>query len=203
MLLNVGCGDWRPKDPWINIDNLYNAFPEGHPERSKLIGRLDLESNYINHDITTPWPFENESVDGIVMSHVLEHFVMKQAIDIMVETRRVLKPGGVLRINVPDASYFRQVYSEDNRNNWTRLFEIADDVSSNEKYFQVALFYHEHEQVYTEDTLWCQLVRAGFSPDEIGRTNSKQTLRPSHYCSQQLLELDNRIKFSLFFEAYR
>lgn len=46
--------------------------------------------------------FENGSIDLIYACHILEHFPRPQTFSTLLEWNRVLKPGGVLRIAVPD-----------------------------------------------------------------------------------------------------
>lgn len=48
-----------------------------------------------------PLPYANDSVDIILMEHGLEHFTVAQAIAILDEFMRILKPGGMLRICCP------------------------------------------------------------------------------------------------------
>lgn len=50
----------------------------------------------------TPWPLEDNSVDRIVASHVMEHIPAGQdRINVMNEMHRVLKPSGRLLVMVP------------------------------------------------------------------------------------------------------
>jgi hypothetical protein len=49
-----------------------------------------------------PLPYEDASVDEIRASHILEHFTFGEASEAMDEWARVLKPGGRIRISVPD-----------------------------------------------------------------------------------------------------
>jgi len=49
-----------------------------------------------------PLPYEDGSVDEIRASHILEHFTFGEASEAMDEWARVLKPGGRIRISVPD-----------------------------------------------------------------------------------------------------
>uniref|UniRef100_A0A6M3L8X1 Putative methyltransferase n=1 Tax=viral metagenome TaxID=1070528 RepID=A0A6M3L8X1_9ZZZZ len=81
MKLNLGCGtDIREK--YFNVD------------RFKLPG-----VNFI-HDLSiAPWPFGNDSVDEILMYHVLEH--LPDTVEAMEELWRILKPGGRAYIRVP------------------------------------------------------------------------------------------------------
>lgn len=54
--------------------------------------------------------FGNDSVDLIYNCHVLEHFGRHQIEDVLKEWYRVLKPGGILRIAVPDFEKLVEVY---------------------------------------------------------------------------------------------
>lgn len=52
----------------------------------------------------TPWPTADDSVDAIRAAHVMEHIPAGDArIAVMNEAHRVLKPGGVFEIRVPNA----------------------------------------------------------------------------------------------------
>lgn len=91
MYLNIGCGR-RYHHAWVN---------------------LDLESNdpaVIRHDVTHGLPFESQSFHAVYHSHVLEHLKPKQGAELISECFRVLKPGGVLRIVVPDLESITKLY---------------------------------------------------------------------------------------------
>lgn len=47
-------------------------------------------------------PFENNSIDNIFCSHTLEHIEPRRIPTVLNEMKRVLKPGGIVRIVVPD-----------------------------------------------------------------------------------------------------
>lgn len=80
--LNFGCGD-RIAEGWINID--FNA----HDSR---VRRVNLLKGF---------PYCDNHFDVVYSSHVLEHFTREQALFLLGESRRVLKPNGTLRIVVP------------------------------------------------------------------------------------------------------
>ena len=54
--------------------------------------------------------FDDNSVDLVYACHLLEHFGRNQIYDVLREWHRVLKPGGILRIAVPDFEKLVEVY---------------------------------------------------------------------------------------------
>ena len=62
----------------------------------------------IRHDITQPIPLEDNSVDSIQSEDVFEHITYNQLIPVLNEFYRVLKPGALFRLSVPD--YRSDVY---------------------------------------------------------------------------------------------
>ena len=89
--LNLGCG-WRNfGEDWIHIDG----------------GNY---SHVSSHDITK-LPYNDNSVDLIYASHVFEYFDREDGLGVLKEWHRVLKPGGVLRIAVPDFEAIAKLYS--------------------------------------------------------------------------------------------
>ena len=69
-------------------------------------GNTEIEG-YENIDRKTgqevyPLECDDESIDEIRASHVLEHFSHRETADVINDWARVLKPGGVLKIAVPD-----------------------------------------------------------------------------------------------------
>jgi SAM-dependent methyltransferase len=47
-------------------------------------------------------PYADNSVDEIYACHVLEHFPVEETVNVLTEWRRVLKPGGRIKVAVPD-----------------------------------------------------------------------------------------------------
>jgi|TARA_B100000315_G_C14474131_1_gene539778 predicted SAM-dependent methyltransferase len=81
--LHLGCGT-RHIPGFFHID----LVPHSHVDWLGSVERLD--------------PIADDSVDLIYASHVLEHFGRYQVFDVVSEWYRVLRPGGVLRVAVPD-----------------------------------------------------------------------------------------------------
>jgi Uncharacterized protein conserved in bacteria len=160
-LLNVGAGSNRPQDEfWWHLDNLRRSLQRGTPERSNL----DAEPQYVDHELIVdgPMPFEKDSFDGCLASHILEHFSCNDAVDVLRDCRRILKPGGLLIVSVPDADYFLSVHDRDKPENAVELFgELIHDTWQ-PNFMSYALLHREHRQVLTMGSLTCLLLAAGF-----------------------------------------
>ena len=91
--LNVGCGA-HYHSSWCNID-LVSSDPE-----------------VLQYDIRNGLPFADNSFEAAYHSHVLEHLTPEQGEALIEECHRVLKPGGVLRIVVPDLEQISRIYLE-------------------------------------------------------------------------------------------
>ncbi|MDA0787341.1 MAG: hypothetical protein O3B37_13720 [Proteobacteria bacterium] len=85
MKLNLGCG-FHKLDGFHNVDNFPNCAPD------ELV---DLE--------VFPWPWADDSVDEVVMSHVLEHLGQQTDVyfAIIKELYRICRDGAEVRIAVP------------------------------------------------------------------------------------------------------
>ena len=106
MKLNLGCGA-MVVDGWVNVDYAIGA----RLARSFLIGkllamlgilRMSWPGEIVIHDLRQGVPYADGSVDVVYSSHFLEHLNREDGRRFLAECRRVLKPGGVLRIVVPD-----------------------------------------------------------------------------------------------------
>lgn len=90
-LLNLGCGK-RHHPAWVNLD-----FKSEPPEVTA-------------HDLTKGIPFASESFDVVYHSHLLEHFPKEYAHTFLKDCCRVLKPGGIIRVVVPDLENIVRLY---------------------------------------------------------------------------------------------
>lgn len=91
ILLHLGCGLTSDKN-FINIDSY--PYPHVH---------------YIR-DICSPKLWDKENADLIYTSHALEHIERAKVPEVLQNWYSFLKPGGILRISVPDYDGMHRIY---------------------------------------------------------------------------------------------
>lgn len=114
MRLNLGCGQ-SPSPGWLNYDNSPTVWLAKSPFLTRLLhrgGLIDVSSfefasfcrvNEVRYaNAARRIPHAAGTVDAIYSCHMIEHLVRDDAWAFLLECHRVLKPGGRLRLVVPD-----------------------------------------------------------------------------------------------------
>ncbi|MFY9673835.1 MAG: methyltransferase domain-containing protein [Terriglobales bacterium] len=91
-----------------------------------LAGFLNIDGNLFNKldlwlDVRNGLPFASNSVDSIYSTHMFEHFYSDELDMLLRECLRVLKPGGGVRLIVPNLESAIKAYSLE-RSAWFDLF---------------------------------------------------------------------------------
>ena len=97
--LNLGCGG-RPINKWINIDN----YDYEKNDSSRAGSYYDIKMDIRNLDC------QDETVDKILLVHVIEHFVRWETIKLIRHYRDKLKIGGQLIVEMPDLHQCIKIY---------------------------------------------------------------------------------------------
>lgn len=160
---HLGCGTIFIKDYlnigyWhhLGVDTLYGS-PNG-VEGSVLY----------NHDLVLGIPAADDSLDVVYHSRLLEHMSYAEGIEFIAACHRVLRPGGILRVLVPDLElwcanyvanndFFFDEYRRGALNDDRALYPTKGSV------FMGALHNHGHKCGYDFATLRSVLDRAGFN----------------------------------------
>jgi predicted SAM-dependent methyltransferase len=199
--VNLGCG-LRVVSGWLNIDGSLNALIASWPNWTyRLIYRFSGSHNYYSldeycrilenhaflyHDLSTSLPLHENSVDFIYSSHFFEHLFKDDAAMLLNLCARALKPGGTIRISIPDLAYAVSLYA------LGRKTEMLDD------YFFVegkGSYLARHKYMYDFHLLKVALEQAGFS--DVTRCEYQQGKTPD------IQSLDVYPEVSLFVEAVR
>lgn len=135
ICLHLGCGN--KNDPrFINIDA--DAYPNVH-----FIQNIENLNN-----------FASNSADLIYATHVLEHISHRKLVSVLKEWYRVIKPGGMIRISVPDFDILIEAY----RNSGNNLGHIMEPLMGGQNYEN-----NYHRSAFTEKYLSELFNKVGFS----------------------------------------
>ncbi|MBZ9705379.1 methyltransferase domain-containing protein [Mesorhizobium sp. ESP7-2] len=129
--LNFGCGT-NKLDGWQNFDD--------------------------EVDITKRLPFPDNHADFIYAEHVVEHVDYVKALDFFAEARRVLKPGGVIRICVPSLENIWRRGDQDYFDFARKWAPTADRRGA----MHAIIFAHGHKAIWSQALLEACLFFAGF-----------------------------------------
>jgi predicted SAM-dependent methyltransferase len=152
--LDIGCGQ-NYHEGFIHLDYLW------HPG-------VD-----VCWDIAKGIPFDDHFFQGIFSQHCLEHFSLVEGLAHLREMRRVLNPGGTLRIIVPDGELYLRTYMEQIKGLGEPIFPYQENdtllglrspiLSVNRLFYVDRASPFGHRTIYDFDLLKKLLQKAGFS----------------------------------------
>lgn len=142
----------------------------------------DILSGDAYLDITRKLPFRDSTFAYVFGEHVIEHVPLPIGMALLSEIRRVLKPGGVLRLTTPDLPKIIALYQD--RNDAISLAEYTkwmDEITPHVHTTSCQVFnsfMHEwgHQYVYDEQDLTGRLFDAGF--DSVVRRDPGESDHP-------------------------
>ena len=133
--LNLGSGNTKGKNGWINVD---------------------ISGADINHDLTKGVPLDDNTVDAVYSSHVFEHIPYRELLKVIKEINRVLKPGGKLLVCVPNAGlYLRAYFNNEMFLDYDEMY-IPAKVNTNSKIDQlnyIAYLNGDHTFMFDEENI--------------------------------------------------
>lgn len=126
----------------------------------------------IQLDLTQPIPFPDNSVERIYASHLLEHFSYPHPmLNLLGECHRILKPGGELRIAVPNARIFLEAYLSPTPFEVQRYcgYDVGLSLKNRIDYVNfIAYMGGDHKHLFDVDNLVEVLSQVGFHDARIG-----------------------------------
>lgn len=180
QLVNVACGPHTPEG-FLNID-LIAASPDVMP-----------------WDCRRSIPLADGAAAGVRIEHFVEHLdPREEAPALLADARRVLMPGGVLRVIVPDAGRYLEAYCRDDLSGFRELATPvpfpADLPTRMDIVNYVFHQWGEHKWGYDFDTLQHRLRQAGFA--HVERMSFGHSLDPRLACDR-----DTHAPYSLYVDA--
>jgi len=147
--------------------------------RTGAFGRL----HYL--DITRPLPYPDGAFEAVFGSHVLEHLTPDEGSAVLQEVHRTLRPGGIVRLSVPDLDGVIAAYDP------ARPDEFLLGMWQGQKR---STSRHRHWWFYNENSLGDLLRSAGFA--DVRRRSYREGRCPD------VKHIDSRPE-SLFMEGVR
>ena len=152
LKIHLGCGEILLPG-WMNVDLL----------EAGADAQFDLRED---------WPFESESAEYVFSEHTLEHFEFPTDVrHFLAETLRVLIPGGLTEIGVPDTAWPLAAYEEESNEYWqlSRKLWLPSEVAAGTQLEIINYHFRldgEHRYAWDEKTLRKELEGAGFKSVE-------------------------------------
>jgi len=183
-------------DGWVNTDITPHLFVSRVPflaHAMRAAGLLNAQ-RYDQHrrgifrrlrymDLTKRLPFPAESCEAVFSAHVFEHLFLNELAPLIGELHRILVPGGICRVVVPDLEKIVALFNVENPEPFLHdMFEIGDRKSAK----------YAHHWGFTKASLTRMFLESGFSRTEI--CDFRKGRCPD------IDKLDNR-PWSIFFEA--
>jgi predicted SAM-dependent methyltransferase len=149
----------------------------------------------VSCDILNGLPFEDASFEYAVSIHALPELSYPELVPALEELRRVLKPGGALRLELPDLRKGIAAYERGDE----RYFQVPEEEarSLGARFIVHMLWYGYTRTLFTPDFAEELLTRAGF--ERARECGFRETATPF----PGIVELDNREEESFFMEAVK
>jgi predicted SAM-dependent methyltransferase len=144
LKLNLGCGDVFFAG-WVNVD------------------LDDLRKANLVWNLADRFPLSDASCSLIYSEHVMEHFSVEDGLRIFRECRRLLAPGGVLRVAMPSLEYCVESYAKDSWRSDFERWEELRGVKTRCEALNVAMRWWGHQWLYDREELHRRLGEAGFN----------------------------------------
>lgn len=163
-LLNLGCGVY-PKPHYINLD--YHWFPGVDICWDLTRGRL---------------PLADGSMDGVFTEHCIDCIPHAYFVRTLAEVHRVLKPGGVFRVVLPDGELYFDLYQK-RKTDKSVVFPYGEHEATGMISVNRYVRGGTHQYSYDRESLELFLRNAGFS--SVSRSSIGQGVLPDLLIDQQ------------------
>lgn len=138
---------------WLNIDIL------NHPEM--YARAAELKCAFMSMDLSKGIPFESNTIDLIFTSHFVEHLSFREAEYFMEHCYRILKPGGTIRVAVPDLRILVNMYQRETLKELDKINEPSTRANYDvERFWEVLTA--AHKSCYDWESMWTMCHKAGF-----------------------------------------
>ncbi|MBF0569789.1 MAG: methyltransferase domain-containing protein [Candidatus Omnitrophica bacterium] len=208
--VNIGCGQ-TPTAGWKNFDNSLSVrlaqWPLLVSALKKMRGLNKGQQEFIGFaekhqigyaDAVRHIPLRDQSVEVLYTSHMLEHLSEAEVGVFLRESQRVLCPGGIIRIVVPDLKWLVEQYvTSGDADEFIRETLLSAPMPrsflARIKYFLAGQ--RNHQWMYDSTSLCRVLATASFSDPRVMEAGTTRISNPG------ALDLSERSPGSVYVEA--
>jgi len=210
LRINIGCGQ-TPTLGWRNFENSLSLRLSRIPFLPYFLLKLKIleglqyyfigfarENDIEYGDATRGLPLQDNSVDVLYSSHMLEHLDRTEAEKFLEEAFRLLRAGGIIRIAVPDIKKITEQYNESGDADVfmaSTLLCVPRPISLGQRLRLLLVGTRHHQWMYDGDSLSHLLQKHGFVKTKI--VPAGQTRISGH----DPLDLRERVSESVYIEA--
>lgn len=148
MKINFACG----KQVWNGFYNIDAVRHPAAPRDPELIHAIKFDKN---GDIINPIPLDDDCADELQAMHIIEHVYAWEAPALVKEWRRLLKPRGLLILELPNIEKAARNLLN-GMNDQMAMWPIYGDWNHKDPYMM-------HKHGYTSATITELLRRCGFA----------------------------------------
>jgi predicted SAM-dependent methyltransferase len=128
-------------------------------------------------------PFDDGCLDWVYAEHLIEHVPFPAAVGWLAEVRRILAPGGLLRLSTPDLAIYVEGYAGGGffAKHRRRLAKVRLGPAMPERraFMVNQIFYHfGHRWIYDAEELRYALGEAGFAAEKIAVRGFRSGAQP-------------------------
>jgi predicted SAM-dependent methyltransferase len=158
----------------INTDILELCDVMGRRSVAGTLAKVDSSLYYLQHDARHPFPFRDERFNWIFAEHFIEHLKPQQALPWLREMRRLLRPGGVMRLSTPDLERYVNGYIQADQSFFQehaqRLRRIGIQVATPRRAWMMNQIFLRwgHRWIYDFNELCLIGRQAGFTVQRLG-----------------------------------
>jgi predicted SAM-dependent methyltransferase len=165
--LQFGCGD-RLFPSCLNTDLCSLTDGSIVTGREELF-KIDGTSWFVQLNACEPLPLPRRHFEWVYAEHFIEHLTLPEGISWLTQVRRLMAPGGVLRLTTPELRRYLEGYLDPDDRFYARHRERVVDLGLPEMEHRKAWMlnqifqFYGHRWVYDADELRHALECAGFS----------------------------------------
>jgi predicted SAM-dependent methyltransferase len=189
----------------LNTDVMQLSEPSGTKTEEGKLSWIGMKFYYLQHDATKPFPVEEGSFEWVYSEHFIEHIPQQMAVEWLREVRRLLKPGGFLRLSTPSLRRYAEGYLDGNGSFFKDHAQHLQGMGVANVPLRPAWMVNQifrnwgHQWIYDVDEIRFIAGLAGFGENSV----TECSFRSGRLTELSTLDLERRSDESLYVEITR